>query len=103
MQSLEEVDNMTLEEYQWRMKAYSLQRLDQEYFIHKQAYLNHVVQATKERGRKTVPVYPTFDSFFDHKAHERAILGQDEPKKEDKHSKMKHLVLLANMKGGQDE
>lgn len=91
---------MTLKEYEWQMKAYGLKQLDKEEVIHKQAFLNHVVQATKERGKNQVPVYPTFESFFNKKLLERELTEQEE---EDDHDKMKQLVLIANSKGGEYE
>lgn len=94
---------MTLEEYYLRMKAFRLQRLDREYDLHRQAYLNLVVKSTKERGKKTIPVYPTFQSFFDMERHEREILGENQLHKKDEHNEMKKLILKANTKGGIDE
>lgn len=49
-----------------RMKAYHLARVDKEYEMHLQAWLNHVVTATKEQGKKQVPVYKSFKEFYDY-------------------------------------
>ena len=98
--SLEHIHNMTLQEYELRMKASALKRLDSEYERHQQAFLNNAVQQTKERGNKVVPVYPTMKSFFDMERMERQVSGEQAPKKKDKRSKLKQLVLIANMKGG---
>lgn len=99
MKSFDEVDYTLLSEYHLRMKAYSLQRLDRERDMHMQAYLNMVVQATKERGKKSVPIYPTFRHFFDYEKQEQLILGTS-TKKNDKYKDIKKLVLMANKKGG---
>lgn len=69
------MDNLTLKEYELRMKAYSLHTLDEEYKAHKQAWINHQVKATKQIGKKTVPVYKKFEQFFDFKKLEQNILG----------------------------
>lgn len=100
--SLDEVEDMTLQEYELRMKAFNLSRIDRERELHWQAFLNNAVQQTKERGKRTVPVYPTFKSFFDYEKHVERATGEQVKKKE-KHSKIKQLVLIANMRGGQDE
>lgn len=84
------------------MKAHGLKRLDKERELHLQAYLNLAVQATKERGKRSYPAYPTFRSFYDHEGHERDFLGLS-PKVDEKTkqtNRMKHLVLLANTEGG---
>lgn len=91
---------MTLQEYELRMKASALKRLDSEYERHQQAFLNNAVQQTKERGNKVVPVYPTMKSFFDYERVEQLVLGEKTSEKKDKQSKLKQLVLIANMKGG---
>lgn len=98
--SLEHIHNMTLQEYELRMKASALKRLDGEYERHQQAFLNNAVQQTKERGNKVVPVYPTMKSFFDYERVEQLVLGEKTSEKKDKQSKLKQLVLIANMKGG---
>lgn len=98
--SLEHIHNMTLQEYELRMKASALKRLDSEYERHQQAFLNNAVQQTKERGNKVVPVYPTMKSFFDYERVEQLVLGEKTSEKKDKQSKLKQLVLIANMKGG---
>jgi len=64
--SLEQVNAMTLEEYAYRMRAYSFLRLGKLYDMHLQAWLNRAVKATKFSGKKEVPVYKEFKSFFDY-------------------------------------
>lgn len=66
--TLEQVDNMTLREYEWLNEAAILREIDADYRNHLQAFLNFVVQAKKKNGKnKEVPVYKTFHSFYDYK------------------------------------
>lgn len=75
MSDFAEIDRMTLYEYEMRMKASDLRRVDREYEIHLQAWANWNVQAMKKSGkRKRVPVFKTFKQFFDYKEAEQAIL-----------------------------
>ena len=66
---------MTISEYELRLKAYRLKRLDEQEFIYQQAWANWQVQATKQQGKKQVPVYSTFKKFFDKEKFENEILG----------------------------
>lgn len=70
-----EIDRMTISEYQLRQKAYQLRQLDQEYFLHLAAWKNYEVQAQAKKGKKQVPVYPTFQSFFDYEKLQEKIVG----------------------------
>lgn len=58
---------MTLPEYLYRMKAYSLSRVDAEYDLHLQAWLNVQAGAKRMKGDKQVSVYKSFNDFFDYK------------------------------------
>lgn len=69
--SLAEFDQMTLREYEIRIKALRLREVDKDYRVHMQAFLNYSVQAQKKAGKnKTRPVYSKFKKFFD---YEKAI------------------------------
>ena len=85
---------MLLSEYQLRMKAYQLSRVDREYELHLQAWLNQQAQATKSKGKKAVSVFGTFNDFFNYEERENEIV---KPKpKEVKRSKTELLLLKAN-------
>jgi len=58
------------------MKAYQLKRIDQEYDMHLQAWLNHVVTASKEQGKKQVPVFKKFEDFFDYEKRLKEVIGE---------------------------
>ena len=88
------MDDLLLSEYQLRMKAYQLSRVDREYELHLQAWLNQQAQATKSKGKKTVSVFRTFNDFFNYEERVNEIV---KPKpKEVKRSKTELLLLKAN-------
>lgn len=62
--SMVQVDRLELPEYQLLMKALALRRVDEEYRVHEQAFLNTAARATK--GKSGRPVYKKFSSFFDY-------------------------------------
>jgi len=71
--SLDEVESMILPEYLYRMKAHALIRVDREYDMHLQAWLNEQVGATKKQGKDTIPFYKSFDKFFNYRERIEAI------------------------------
>lgn len=73
---LYDIEILTLEEYRLRMKAYQLRRVDKEYEMHLQAWLNHAVTATKKQGEKYVPVFKEFKDFFDYEKRIKEIEGK---------------------------
>ena len=65
--SFEQVDQLTLAEYEIMMEALELRMLDESLHEHRQAFLNFVVKAEKKAGKgKTKPVYKRFRQFFDY-------------------------------------
>ncbi|WP_428816001.1 hypothetical protein [Lactococcus lactis] len=88
---------MTISEYELRLKAYRLKRLDEQEFIYQQAWANWQVQSTKQQGNKQVPVYSTFKKFFDKEKFENDILGIDSPNNTfKKDNKLIDLMKKAN-------
>lgn len=69
---------MTMTEYETRLIAYRLKRLDEQELIHYQAWANKQVKATKKRGKYEVPLFDTFEKFFNKEKLENKILGNDE-------------------------
>ncbi|MGX7701045.1 hypothetical protein [Enterococcus mundtii] len=69
---------MTMLEYETRIIAYHLKRLDEQELIHYQAWANRQVKATKKRGKYEVPLFDTFEKFFNKEKLENKILGKDE-------------------------
>lgn len=76
-----EIARMSFNEYLMRMKVYQLQLLDKRELMYEQAWINYNVQATKMQGKKEVPVYRTFNEFFNKKEFENRILGIKENKR----------------------
>ncbi|MGF7485817.1 hypothetical protein [Lactococcus lactis] len=88
---------MTISEYELRLKAYRLKRLDEQELIYQQAWANWQVQSTKQQGKKQVPVYSTFKKFFDKEKFENDILGIDSPNNTfKKDNKLIDLMKKAN-------
>lgn len=76
MKSFDEVDRLTIREYRLLTKAFRIRRFEEELRIAKQAYENFAATATREKGRKRVPVYRDFKSFFDYEARYSEIVGE---------------------------
>ena len=65
--SFEQVDQLTIPQYEILMEAMELRMLDDSLREHRQAFLNLAVQAQKKAGKgKTRPVYRRFKQFFDY-------------------------------------
>ncbi len=78
--SFEEVDRLTVAEYQLLMEAVRLKQVDLDYRNHLQAFLNYVVKAQKKTGKnKSKPVYSKFKKFYDYeKEIEKAKVKKSE-------------------------
>lgn len=88
---------MTIPEYELRLKAYRLKRLDEQELIYQQAWANWQVQSTKQQGKKQVPIYSTFKKFFDKEKFENEILGiKNLDSKFNQDSKLIDLMKKAN-------
>lgn len=97
LKTISAVDSMLLFEYKMLMKAYSLKSLDYDYKAHKQAWINQQVQATKEQGKKTIPVYRNFKQFFDYEKMEQELLGNKFiQKKKEKPNEFARMLRKAN-------
>ncbi len=97
MTDLKDIERMTISEYELRFKAYRLKKLDEQELIYQQAWANWQVQATKQQGKKQVPIYPTFKKFFDKKKFENEILGiKNSDSKFNQDSKLINLMKKAN-------
>lgn len=77
MNDIEVIDRMTLYEYKLRMRAYRLKVVDDEYWIHLQAWVNREIKAEKKKGKdKSEPVYKRFSSFFDYEKRLSEVNGK---------------------------
>ena len=86
------VEGMTIKEYGWRIEAYTIARVDKEYDMHVQAWLNHQATSTKQKGKKTVSAYKNFKEFFDYDKRMRELNNAPEPEKD----RQKEMLLRAN-------
>lgn len=86
-----DVEVMSLEEYSLQMQAHRLKQIDKEHDMHLQAWLNHGVTATKEQGKKQVPVYKTFKDFYDYQKR----LKEVERPKTKLNIKNRHMAQIA--------
>ena len=95
--SFEQVDRLTFPEYNLMMKAVELRRVDEEYRIHWQAYLNQAVKSTK--GKKDPkPIYKRFEKFFDYDKALEAVMDERE---EEPHPD-RFAALKAHMREGEN-
>lgn len=85
---------MSLYEYTMKMTAFKLKIVDQEYILHKTAWLAQQVKATKKVGKDIKPYYQSFNKFFDYAKQERSALG--ETNEELKDSNLSNLLRKAN-------
>jgi len=83
---------MTLPEYLYRMKAYSLSRVDEEYDMHLQAWLHRDINSTKKQGQKEVYAYQSFKDFFD---YQKRIDDIEKPKIASLDQKSKEMARIA--------
>ena len=73
--SIEQVNNVTPYEYRLLMKSKELQMVDDQYYLHLQAYLNMKARAKKRVGKKQRMVYTKFNKFFDYENEINKVLG----------------------------
>lgn len=73
--SLEEVDRLTIKEYQMLCEAEKYKQLDKQKDIALGAWLSFVATAKKKVGKNLKPVYPTFESFFDYSKQLKRMSG----------------------------
>lgn len=88
---------MSLFEYEARMYAYRLKRLDKEHDMHFEAWLKRMVEATKGNGK---PKFTSFESFFDYdkqlKKIESGFVSEIKPQ----HKRLANIAAGVNARGG---
>ena len=85
-----------MRQYLLMAKAIRLTLLDKERDIHAGAWLGVQAKATKQRGKKTVPYFRSFDEFFKYPEEETPETQQREQERD----ALKAMVLRANMANG---
>lgn len=90
--SLEELENMTLYEYEIRMQVAELKQLDNLNNIHMQAMANQSAKATDKSGK---PKYRTYKDFFDFDKQQREINARYTGEKKELTEKKKAVIDFA--------
>ncbi|MFD2209374.1 hypothetical protein ACFSMW_06590 [Virgibacillus halophilus] len=83
---------MSLYEYEMKMQAFNLSQVDKQHEMHMQAWLNHQVTATKESGKKQVPVFKKYEDFFN---YEKSLKQVEKPKQKSISPRMKRMARIA--------
>ena len=97
--SFDQVDRLTIPEYNLLMKAVRLRQVDLDYRNHLQAFLSFAVQAEKRVGKnKSRPVYRTFRKFYDYDAEQEKVLGQRDP--DDRFAALKQFLRKGGGESG---
>lgn len=85
--SLDEVDKLTIPEYNLLMEAVQLREVDKDYRNHLQAFLNFAVKAERKAGKyKTKPVYQYFKKFYDREKAIKAVRNGRKAKIKDRYA-----------------
>lgn len=78
----DEVDRLTIAEYELLMKAAELREADIDYRLHMQAFLNVQAGAKKKAGKnKERLVYSRFNKFYDRKREIDRIMNRETDEK----------------------
>lgn len=62
-------------EYEARIKAKELRDVDEDYMLHKLAWLNREIKAEKKSGKSTKPIYRKFEQFFDYRKRVKDVIS----------------------------
>lgn len=85
--SFDELDRLTIPEYNLLMEAVQLREVDKDYRNHLQAFLNFAVKAERKAGRyKTKPVYQYFKKFYDRDKAIKAVRSGRKAKVKDRYA-----------------
>lgn len=76
---MQQIEEMTLPEYQLAMEAYAIKRTLKREDIALQAWFNQTVQATKGSDKHPKPMYKKFDEFYNVSEQEDEIRARFEP------------------------
>lgn len=86
------------------MSAVELRNVDKSFYISYQAWLNQQVKAEKQKGKKTVPYFKSFDKFFNYKKQEkdawRNIYKKENDKDENNDINLDFLNLIKEINNG---
>lgn len=77
--SLADIDDMTLSEYQLRMEAYGLRRVEADRRAIMSAFFAQVAKSTTGSSENPRPLYEHFSDLFDEQAEIDRVRGAYEP------------------------
>lgn len=66
---------LTVEEYENMMVAVAIRQVNNTFDIHRQAFENIRIQSMEEKNGKQVPMYKTFNDFYDYGAEYERVTG----------------------------
>lgn len=86
---------MTLREYQLRLKAYQLRKLDDRKEAIELEFMKRALKATEQKGDKSVYVVKKVEDIFDYEKEEQKLLGNNF-KDEDKFKNLRKIAHRMN-------
>lgn len=82
MTSLEQVDSLTVKEFDWLMEAESLRKVDRDFWLHRLAFQSFRVKDRRKAGKGTKFVYNSFRKFFNYEEELKKVQDRPARKKE---------------------
>lgn len=95
-EALYKINIMRVSEYVFKMQIHNLKRVDKEYDMHLQAWLNARVQDTKEKGKKKELVYRKFTDFYDYEKNVSEVQGRPKRSVNNQLKKAVHMASEIN-------
>lgn len=93
MRTFDEIEDMTIREYEIRGKAFQLERLDRERESHKQAWLSRIVSGTNKKGEY---IFESFNDFFKEKKVKQELGIEKKPKGNKDYKRLAEIALQVN-------
>lgn len=100
---MSEIEVLTLQEYLLKFKAFQLQRIDKEYDMHLQAWINQQAGSVKSQGDKQVPVFKSFRDFFDYEKRISEIIKPKSHILDSNKKRMARVAAFLNLGMGREE
>lgn len=78
---LESLESMSFREFNIRMEAYMLKRIDEKELISFNAWQNRAIEATKKRGKREEYVVKEFKDLYDREKEEQQFFNKKKQEK----------------------
>lgn len=95
-----EAKRTTLAEYGVLMQAKALANVDERFMVAYGAWLHTQAQATKQRGKRTVPYYEKFEKFFDYEKEVDRAWGRTSDSSAFSYDYIEKVQAVNEKKGG---